>query len=99
MLLDPVDPNARSAGSFFMNPLLSAAAFAELERRWLNGGETAAIPSSPAEGAIKVPAAWLVERAGVPKGFRPGGAAGPRPQSAPPPCTGAAERWAASRAR
>jgi UDP-N-acetylmuramate dehydrogenase len=74
MLRDPVDPNARSAGSFFMNPLLSAAAFAELERRWRSGGETAAIPSYPAEGAIKVPAAWLVERAGFPKGYRQGGA-------------------------
>jgi UDP-N-acetylmuramate dehydrogenase len=74
MLLDPADPNARSAGSFFMNPVLSAAAFAELERRWLSGGETAAIPSYPAEGAIKVPAAWLVERAGFAKGYRRGGA-------------------------
>jgi UDP-N-acetylmuramate dehydrogenase len=54
--------------------LLSAAAFAALERRWLSGGETAAIPSYPAEGAIKVPAAWLVERAGFPKGHRRGGA-------------------------
>jgi UDP-N-acetylmuramate dehydrogenase len=74
MLLDATDPNARSAGSFFMNPLLSAAAFVELERRWLSGGETAAIPSYPAESAIKVPAAWLVERAGFPKGYRRGGA-------------------------
>jgi UDP-N-acetylmuramate dehydrogenase len=57
-----------------MNPLLSAAAFAELERRWRSGGETAAIPSYPAEGAIKVPAAWLVERAGFPKGYRQAGA-------------------------
>lgn len=74
MLLDPADPNARSAGSFFMNPLLSVAAFAELERRWRSGGETAAIPRYPAAGAIKVPAAWLVEHAGFPKGFRRGGA-------------------------
>lgn len=75
MLLDPADPNARSAGSFFMNPVLSAAAFAALERRWRSGGETAPIPSYPAEGAIKVPAAWLVERAGFPKGYRRGRAA------------------------
>ncbi len=74
MLLDPADPNARSAGSFFMNPLLSVAAFAELERRWRSVGETAAIPRYPAAGAIKVPAAWLVEHAGFPKGFRRGGA-------------------------
>jgi len=75
MLLDPADPNARSAGSFFMNPVLSPAAFADLEGRWQSGGETAAIPSYPAEEAIKVPAAWLVERAGFPKGYRRGRAA------------------------
>lgn len=74
MLLDPADPNARSVGSFFMNPVLSIAAFAELERRWRSGGETAAIPTYPAGSAIKVPAAWLVERAGFPKGYRRGGA-------------------------
>ena len=74
MVLDPADPNARSAGSFFMNPVLSAAAFAELERRWQGAGGSGAIPSFPAGDAVKVPAAWLVERAGYPKGYRLGGA-------------------------
>ncbi len=75
MVLDPDDPNARSAGSFFMNPVLTGAAFAELERRWQRAGGTSAIPSFPAADAVKVPAAWLVERAGFPKGYRLGGAA------------------------
>ena len=75
MVLDPDDPNARSAGSFFMNPVLSPEAFAELERRWQRAGGTSAIPSFPAGDAVKVPAAWLVERAGFPKGYRLGGAA------------------------
>ncbi len=75
MVLDPDDPNARSAGSFFMNPVLSPEAFAELERRWQRAGGTSAIPSFPAADAVKVPAAWLVERAGFPKGYRLGGAA------------------------
>ncbi len=75
MVLDPADPNARSAGSFFMNPVLTGAAFAELERRWQRAGGTSAIPSFPAADAVKVPAAWLVERAGFPKGYRLGGAA------------------------
>ena len=75
MVLDPADPNARSAGSFFMNPVLTGAAFAELERRWQRAGGTSAIPSFPAGDAVKVPAAWLVERAGFPKGYRLGGAA------------------------
>ena len=74
MVLDPADPNARSAGSFFMNPVLTAAAFAELERHWQRAGGTSAIPSFPAGAAVKVPAAWLVEHAGFSKGYRRGGA-------------------------
>jgi len=74
MVLDPADPNARSAGSFFMNPVLTRPAFAELERRWQRGGGTSALPTFPAGDAVKVPAAWLVERAGFPKGYRRGGA-------------------------
>jgi UDP-N-acetylmuramate dehydrogenase len=66
MVLDPADPNTRSVGSFFTNPVLPAATFAELERRWQG------MPSFPADGGagVKVPAAWLVERAGFPKGYR-----------------------------
>src|SRR5438132_3862287 len=67
MVLDPADPNTRSAGSFFTNPVLSAAAFADLAQRWKE------IPSFPADGGVKVPAAWLVEHAGFPKGYRSGG--------------------------
>lgn len=74
MVLDPADPNARSAGSFFMNPVLTRAAFAELERRWRGAGGASALPSFPAGDAVKVPAAWLVEQAGFPKGYRRGGA-------------------------
>ena len=32
MVLDPADPDTRSAGSFFTNPVLDLAAFAALER-------------------------------------------------------------------
>jgi UDP-N-acetylmuramate dehydrogenase len=74
MVLDPKDPNTRSVGSFFMNPVLSAAAFADLAERWRALGGTGAIPAYPADGEVKVPAAWLVERAGFPKGYRRGGA-------------------------
>src|SRR5207237_642175 len=70
MGLDPADPNPRSAGSSFTNPVLSAAAFADLAQRWKE------IPSFPADGGVKVPAAWLVEHAGFPKGYRGGGGAG-----------------------
>ena len=70
MVLDPTDPNTRSVGSFFTNPVLSGRAFADLEARW----RESPIPSFPASGGTKVPAAWLVERAGFPKGYRRGGA-------------------------
>src|SRR2546430_7973903 len=70
MVLDPADPNTRSAGSFFTNPVLSATAFADLAQRWKE------IPSFPADGGVKVPAAWLVGHAGVSKGHRGGGGAG-----------------------
>ncbi|HVH66725.1 MAG TPA: UDP-N-acetylmuramate dehydrogenase [Gemmatimonadales bacterium] len=74
MVLDPADPNTCSAGSFFMNPVLPAAAFADLEARWRQRGGIGPIPTYPAEGGVKVPAAWLVEHAGFPKGYRRGGA-------------------------
>jgi UDP-N-acetylmuramate dehydrogenase len=70
MVLDPQDPDARSVGSFFLNPVLSEAAFQALKARL---GERQPPSFSTAEG-IKVPAAWLVEQAGFPKGFRRGGA-------------------------
>jgi UDP-N-acetylmuramate dehydrogenase len=68
MLLVEGDPDCRSAGSFFKNPILSNARFAEL---------TAMLKREPphyAAGAdqVKLPAAWLIEQAGFPKGFRQG---------------------------
>jgi len=59
-----------------LNPVLPAAAFAQLEARWrtTQGEQASPIPTFPADGGVKVPAAWLVERAGFPKGLRRGGA-------------------------
>lgn len=76
MVLDASDSNTRSVGSFFTNPVLAPPAFAKLEERWRDtrGGQGTAIPTFPADGGVKVPAAWLVERAGFPKGYRRGGA-------------------------
>jgi UDP-N-acetylmuramate dehydrogenase len=74
MVLDPADPNARSVGSFFVNPVLSADAFDELARRWRASGSGDDIPTFPADGRVKVPAAWLVEHAGFTKGQRHRGA-------------------------
>ncbi len=69
MVIDPSDPQSKSLGSFFMNPVMTAEAFERLRER---RGE---VPSFPAEGGMKVPAAWLVEHAGFHRGYRLGGAA------------------------
>ena len=67
MVLDAADPDTRSAGSFFTNPILTAARAAELELR------RRAFPALGHAGrAVKVPAAWLIENAGFPKGYRRG---------------------------
>lgn len=67
MVLDPADPDTCSAGSFFTNPVLSAAEAAGLERR------SPGFPRWPMpEARVKVPAAWLIEHAGFPKGYRRG---------------------------
>src|SRR5438094_7461266 len=39
MVLDPADPNTRSVGSFFVNPVLPTGAFDELVRRWRHAGQ------------------------------------------------------------
>ena len=81
MVLDPGDPDTRSAGSFFTNPVLDLAGFAALERAVAaTCGPGLKVPRYPAgPGHVKVPAAWLIERAGFAKGY-PGetGSDGPR---------------------
>lgn len=76
MVLRDGDPDCRSAGSFFKNPVLIHDEVSALEERArANGLITAAerIPRFPAgAGKEKVAAAWLVERAGFRKGFTSG---------------------------
>jgi UDP-N-acetylmuramate dehydrogenase len=75
MVLDPADPDTRSAGSFFTNPRLTAAQFEALTRRAAaRCGPGTTVPHYPAgddapAGSVKVPAAWLIERAGFAKGY------------------------------
>lgn len=65
MVIDPADPDTRSVGSFFTNPVLDDAAWRRLRSRTAEPP-----PSWPAgDGAVKVSAAWLIERAGFPKGY------------------------------
>ena len=69
MVLVPWDENGRSCGSFFVNPRLSRQEFDALAARCPN-----AEPPRYAEpdGRVKVPAAWLIEQAGLTKGMRSG---------------------------
>jgi UDP-N-acetylmuramate dehydrogenase len=69
MVIDPGDPNRRSCGSFFTNPIIPASALPEVEARV---GDPA-MPRWPERDGVKLSAAWLIERAG----FRRGHVAGP----------------------
>jgi UDP-N-acetylmuramate dehydrogenase len=61
MVLDPGDPDSRSAGSFFTNPIVPA-------RQAVDG-----CPNWPAgDGQVKLSAAWLVQSAGFGRGTRLG---------------------------
>ena len=76
MIIDPADPNTRSAGSFFKNPVISAAAFQELEALVHAAGLLKPEELLPhyllANEQVKLPAAWLIERAGFAKGYTHG---------------------------
>jgi UDP-N-acetylmuramate dehydrogenase len=75
MVLDPDDPDTRSAGSFFTNPVVTEAQFGELERiAAARFGADVTVPRFPADGGVKVPAAWLIERAGFTKNYPYGSA-------------------------
>jgi UDP-N-acetylmuramate dehydrogenase len=70
MVIDPDDPNARSCGSFFTNPIVTprdadrvaAAAVPDV------------LPTYAAGDGVKIPAAWLIEHAGFSRGFEMGAA-------------------------
>ena len=71
MVIDDADPDTRSVGSFFMNPILSAA-----DRERIATAAGAAPPAFALPGGrVKVPAAWLIERSGFHRGDREGTAA------------------------
>ena len=84
MVLDPGDPDTRSVGSFFLNPVLDRGQLAAVERAARAvAGPGARVPCYPAgDGQVKVSAAWLIEQAGFRKGYPAAGAAagpaGPR---------------------
>jgi UDP-N-acetylmuramate dehydrogenase len=71
MLIVEGDPDSRSAGSFFKNPVLSEEQHHDLEKR--AQAKRLTIPSYPAlEKSRKVSAAWLVEHSGFARGYELG---------------------------
>lgn len=76
MVLDPDDPNRRSVGSFFVNPVLPAREADAVVERAVAAGlarDPSEVPRFEAEpGRVKLAAGWLVERAGFPRGTRRG---------------------------
>lgn len=69
MVIEPGDPNRRSCGSFFVNPVVTAAE-AEAVRRRAGGDDLPRWPQP--DGRVKLAAAWLIERAGFRRGHREG---------------------------
>jgi UDP-N-acetylmuramate dehydrogenase len=93
MVLDATDPDTTSAGSFFQNPIISDALARTLPPecpRWPvapDRDEATVIPLAVFDGEVppfvsvasdvKVGAAWLIEQAGLKRGFKlPGSRAG-----------------------
>jgi UDP-N-acetylmuramate dehydrogenase len=73
MVIENGDPDSRSAGSFFKNPMLSPDQFRDLEKRSAKRGLS--VPSYPALASRhKISAAWLIEQAGFSKGYSRGAA-------------------------
>jgi UDP-N-acetylmuramate dehydrogenase len=76
MVIDAADPNRRSAGSFFMNPIVPAALGERVATQAVSEGLVARadeVPRFPAgPGTLKLAAGWLIERAGMTRGLRRG---------------------------
>ena len=71
MVIDAADPDTRSVGSFFMNPVVSHATFERIATTAPSGAD----PSAPRvphfmmdNDNVKIPAAWLIEQSGFARG-------------------------------
>lgn len=74
MVVEEGDPDTRSAGSFFTNPVVSEETFeAVRERAAERLGPDVPVPGHPdGHGGIKLSAAWLIDKAGFTKGYGDG---------------------------
>ncbi len=71
MVIDPRDIDSRSVGSFFVNPTVTRDEFEAIKQRVATlGSDSEDLPAFPAsDGRVKLSAAWLIERAGVERGY------------------------------
>ncbi len=74
MVLDAEDHDSWSAGSFFTNPILTEEEFAAFRARVADrlGPDTAPPAFPTGDGRVKTSAAWLIDKAGFPKGYGQG---------------------------
>lgn len=69
MVIDAADPDTRSVGSFFMNPVVARASYDRIAA--INSHVR--VPSYVMQnGDVKIPAAWLIEQSGFAKGHAEG---------------------------
>ena len=69
MIIDPFDADSRSAGSFFLNPILSQDQYEPIQERLTKAGA----PVHFVENQVKLSAAWLVENSGFYRGYTENG--------------------------
>lgn len=76
MVIDPSDPDSRSVGSFFLNPIVSSEEADRIAEQALREGlidDPMELPRhAAAHGREKLAAGWLIEKAGIAKGMRRG---------------------------
>jgi UDP-N-acetylmuramate dehydrogenase len=66
MVLPALDDNRRSCGSFFVNPVVPTASLTRIQEV-----TQSQVPNYPVDAQrTKIPAAWLIEKAGLSKGMR-----------------------------
>lgn len=71
MVIDPGDPDSRSVGSFFVNPTVTRGELEAIKQRLatLGAGSEDLTVFPVSDGRVKLSAAWLIERAGVERGY------------------------------
>lgn len=68
MIIDPLDPNSKSVGSFFVNPIVNNKSADEVDSMARRSGAKV-MPRWPTDDErVKLSAAWLIESAGFQRG-------------------------------